>query len=508
MLSLVSSTFAILASCFYLNVLAHGAGGRSNAGNAFLLMPLHFNEDHYATDIEVGTPPQKISVLFDTGSADLWVQTANNPFCIGAAHEQEEVHGVAVTPYIDCNGLTIFDANSSRTLQVLSNNMYINYVNTFVDGSWAIDRLIICDQDVSGMQFGVVRVSNTEMNGILGVGYERLEAVQGYAGATNVTYPNLPSTLKQRGVIQKVAYSVFLQATAESDGEVLFGAIDASKYIGNLHTVPVVNIRSPQQQPNSFHIMLQGMGLHDQALPAGRLCTSKSYPALLDTGTNGMVVPSAVARCIAAALNATFNEDKRVFKIECPTEDDEREFTFNFGELQLVAPLSNFLIPASDMGTEQCEVAIMPGESDTFTLGLPFLKAVYTVFNLEDNEISLAQANVKPQQPDIIPILEEVPGARIDSRVSRPATSCEARSPTATAHEGPLASNQSASGYELHHHSQAPIRRSSLVSRGSVASKEPINFPDASVVTATATARVTRTIAVTQCEQTCLTMIM
>ncbi|AAS54730.2 AGR240Wp [Eremothecium gossypii ATCC 10895] len=444
---------AVLASYCCSNVLALGFELDFNTGDGFLAMPLHHNDDHYDIEIEVGTPPQKLHAVLDTGSADLWLQAENNPFCVGAKDEKQEVRGVTVTPSIDCRGIKTFCNESSTTLRILPNPFYIDYADTFVDGSWATDRLVIGGHDVSGMKFGVGRTSNTELSGVLGVGHANLESVRGYAGAPNATYPNLPRQLKLDGSVQKLAYSVSLQKTSERDGEILFGAIDTSKYVGKLHTFPILNIDPHLNSPSNFYIALQGIDIQGGRSSTGRPLINSSFPALLDTGTGGMVV-SSLAEDIGAALNATYDTEQCVFVIQCPTEDDTRQFNFNFGELQIAVPISNFVVPASGLETGQCALAIMPGTSETFALGIPFLKEVYTVFNLEDNEISMARANTNPQEPDIRPIPAGVPAAIRDSGPARHVKSKGASSLSAPAQAGPAYPDERASTQTLHHHSK------------------------------------------------------
>ena len=67
----------LLASLAIINTIA----AITNDGTGRLEFSLQRKEDmYYATTLDIGTPSQQLTVLFDTGSADFWIMDSSNPF--------------------------------------------------------------------------------------------------------------------------------------------------------------------------------------------------------------------------------------------------------------------------------------------------------------------------------------------------------------------------------------------------------------------------------------------
>lgn len=352
----------------------------------------HESNVYYSTVLNIGTPEQQVSVVMDTGSADLWVASSSNPYCLNSAYLNRTYNGEPIQPSIDCSALGTFDANSSSSIEKLDiGRFFINYSDgSFADGYWATEKISMSGIDVSGLQFGVADYATAPVGGVLGIGFTRRESVRGYENAPGKFYPNFPQVLKQQGVIDVVAYSLYL-SEASGSGSILFGAVDPSKYSGPLYTFPMVN-EYPQvvDKPATLAMTLQAIGGKSD-----RNCKSKTFsttklPVLLDSGTTYMSAPPEIAEEMASFINATFSEDEGAYIFQCPADDDDTEFVFDFGDIKIAVPLRNLLLLPPSNG--YCGFGVMP-VAYSMTLGSAFLSSAYVVYDLDNYQISLAQAN-------------------------------------------------------------------------------------------------------------------
>lgn len=130
-LKLILASFAIINT---ITALTNDGTGHLE----FLLQ--HEEEMYYATTLDIGTPSQSLTVLFDTGSADFWVMDSSNPFCLPnsntSSYSNATYNGEEVKPSIDCRSMSTYNEHRSSTYQYLENGrFYITYADgTFADG--------------------------------------------------------------------------------------------------------------------------------------------------------------------------------------------------------------------------------------------------------------------------------------------------------------------------------------------------------------------------------------
>ena len=94
--------------------------------------------------------------------------------------------------------------------------------------------------------------------------------------------------------------------------------------------------------------------------------------------------------------------------LECSEVSDSDELVFDFGGFHIKSKLQNFLIKAS---SNFCALGLVPQSSSRAILGDNFLTAAYVVYDLENLEVSMAQANYDGGSEDIEVISSTIPGA-------------------------------------------------------------------------------------------------
>lgn len=357
---------------------------------------LHQSSVYYSAVLEMGTPSQEVSVVLDTGSADLWVASSSNPYCLngqdGSSYSNQTYNGQPIEPSLDCDSLGTFDTGSSSSLTDLDiGRFFINYSDgSLADGYWANEKMSMGGVDISDLQFGIADYATAPVGGVLGIGFARRESVRGYDNAPGKFYPNFPQVLKKEGVIDVVAYSLYLSGEEADCGSVLFGAVDPDKYTGSLYTFPMVNeYPTVVDKPATLSMTLQAIGAKSDRNCKSETFTTTKIPVLLDSGTTFMSAPPEIASEMASFIGANYSESDGLYVFECPSHDDDTEFVFDFGDIKIVVPLSNLvLLPPSD---GYCGFGVMPAPH-SMTLGSAFLSSAYVVYDLDNYQISLAKA--------------------------------------------------------------------------------------------------------------------
>ena len=324
----------------------------------------------FSVFLDIGTPSQSLTVLLDTGSSDLWViQNCGSSSC--------PQYGT-------------FQPAKSSSFYNNQTEFYVTYGdNSYGSGSWGYDKVSINGQSVGKLSFGVATQSSSKI-AVLGVGMTGLETT--YSGkkvSSPYEYANLPMALKESGQIHTALFSLFLNDLTASTGSILFGAVDTSKFSGNLYTLPMVNIYAGSgfDNPVEYEVTLQGLGLSSSS--SETTITTTKFAALLDSGTTLTILPTSLMDLVVDALKASYDSSVGYYEIECDSTSDQN-MVFDFGGFHISVPLSDFVI---DSSSGKCYLGFQGASQSFVILGDVFLSNAYAVFDIDNYEISLGQAN-------------------------------------------------------------------------------------------------------------------
>ena len=353
-------------------------------------------ETLYFANVSLGSPGQKVRLHIDTGSSDTWVNTDSSQLCR------------APQGFCSYAGGT-YSANASTTSEYLSSNFKVSYVDgSGASGDYVKDSIAIGGQSLTGLQMGVAYKSDSP-EGILGIGYAANEAQVNLN--SEKPYANLPQLMVERGVIQSNAYSLWLDDLQSSTGSILFGGVDTDKYHGQLESLPT------QKEGNvnaEFIITLTNISLSGSS--QNNSMDSGGLPAavLLDSGSSLTFLPDDTASSIFTALGVQYDQSQGLGEIDCNAANDDKKVNFVFTSITISVPLSELVIDSSsddedrsgDLFSQQrsCVFGINPAGSSTPVLGDTFLRSAYVVYDLSNNEISLAQTNFNSTTSHVVAI--------------------------------------------------------------------------------------------------------
>lgn len=352
-------------------------------------------ETLYFANVSLGTPGQKLRLHIDTGSSDLWTNSAKSQLC--------------QSRYDPCSESGTYNPDLSSTSKLISNDFNISYV----DGSGALgdyrsDTLEIGGAKLENLQFGL-GLSSSSPQGILGIGYP-INEVQVNRNDKK-PYSNVPQAMVDANLIQSSAYSLWLDDLDSSTGSILFGGIDTQKFQGVLATLP---IQQEFGQFAEFLITLSGVSLVQNGQSNDFNNQNLPTPVLLDSGSSLTYLPNRLTQDIYTALQVTFDDQEQVAYCDCRLADTDSTLDFTFSSPKVSVPMNELAInPGPDVqgnqatffdGTPLCIFGISPSGGTTAVLGDTFLRSAYVVYDLSNNEISIAQTDFNATASNVVEI--------------------------------------------------------------------------------------------------------
>lgn len=341
MQELISFALLALPVCFGLKLKSASAP----------LVAIHdYQNSQYYGSISLGNPPQEFSVIFDTGSSNLWVPSKS---CS------------------NCGSKTLYDSHSSSTYSQNGSKFNIEYGSGPVSGFLSYDSLTIADIKVEKQEFAEITdasglgkaYSLGKFDGILGLAFDQI-SVDGIP----TVFTNL---LKQDSTLKSL-FAFYLGNNA--DGELTLGYSDKKHYTGEL---TYVNLTATDY----WRIELDSVFL-------GNSRVHGSASAIVDTGTSLLTGPSDAVELIAKQLGARkFVQGE--YLVSC--SKDLPSLTFNIGGIEYTFDKSDYLIQSGKLcllGIISLDVPAPNGP--LWILGDVFIRKYYTVFDYGNQRVGFA----------------------------------------------------------------------------------------------------------------------
>ncbi|RKP02535.1 hypothetical protein CXG81DRAFT_24822 [Caulochytrium protostelioides] len=322
----------------------------------------------YYASVGMGTPSKPLTMLWDTGSYQMWVSNS------------------------------VVNAKSSSTFKSIGTTFpTITYVDgTTVAGSYATDNLVIQNISVSNFQFGSAATTDGTTQGYDGI------IGMAFSPPASLTQGTKAKTLIDQlgGTVLTSQYFCVWISDDEQTGQLTLGGIDRSRYTGSIFWLPVQPTRSYGYL--YWQTPLAALSAIDQNGSVLKNVTA-DFQTVIDTGTSLALVPKSVAEAINTALGLTVvsTNGYTLYGGYCSRLPDTMpNVVMTFSGLDFNLTRSDYLFQAAgSSGAAVCVSAFagydMDGASDTprAIFGMAVLRHFYTIFSYEANMIGLAIAD-------------------------------------------------------------------------------------------------------------------
>ncbi|KAH8649680.1 aspartic peptidase domain-containing protein [Tricladium varicosporioides] len=320
----------------------------------------------YIVTFSIGTPPQEVDLLIDTGSSETWV----NPDCTTAGWKSL------------CDLIPLYKPGNSSTAKDLGVAGGVTYGKGFTDFEYFQDNFHIGGATVTNQIFGISTASAQIPAGIMGVG----------PGIELVGYPIIIDSLANQGITNSRAFSLDLRSVDSPSGAIIFGGIDTMKYTGTLEKCPIIPAAQAPNQSMRYWIYMKSMGITKPSQPSKTYTFNsgdpKGQPVFLDSGGTLSQIPTPLFNAIVADFNATPNPDgSGKYVIDCAIADQAGTVDFTFGATTIKVPWHEFVWK---VGTT-CNLGILPDDNEP-VLGDSFLRAAFVVYDQDNQNLHLANA--------------------------------------------------------------------------------------------------------------------
>lgn len=304
------------------------------------------------------------------------------------------------------------DRDESSTYELIgADEFQIAYVDDSEStGDYISDNVELSEGNViEGLQMGI-SLSNTVGVGIMGIGYSaNVAALE--------EYPNIIDLMQSQGLIETKAYSLYLDTRDATHGSILFGGIDTKKFIGDLSTLPLQPRRSGAI--DSFTVALTGIsvGTPDDMDP--QTTEDFAIPVLLDSGTTLTYLPDRLVENLIDLMGGydDLSETGNIW-VDCELIPNNPDFVIAYqfggpGGPTINVPLKEVIFDIPEELQQYfnlpwettCYLGIHPSGDDPFyLLGDSFLRSAYVVYDLDNEQLAIAQTNFESEEEEIVEI--------------------------------------------------------------------------------------------------------
>ncbi|NXV23413.1 PEPA protein, partial [Cepphus grylle] len=325
----------------------------------------NYLDNEYFGTISIGTPAQEFTVVFDTGSSNLWVPSV---YCSSPACSR-----CPLAPRPPCRARGEGRATPGLGHPPPSPAPALPGSGSPWGGLGAEDgSALSLPRDVINQMFGLAETEPgaffyyTPFDGILGLAFPSIAS----SGATPVF-----DNMMVQNLVAKDLFSVYLSKDGRSGSFVLFGAIDPLYTTNGITWIPL-------SAETYWQIRMDSVSIGGEGIACAFGCQ-----AIVDTGTSLLAVPDRALGTILRILGANSNGE-----ISCRAASRLPSIVFYINGKAFPVPPSAYVMESNGYCTVGFQGMDVPTESgELWILGDVFIREYYVIFNRATNMVGLSR---------------------------------------------------------------------------------------------------------------------
>lgn len=337
-----------------------------------------YQDAQYIGQVSVGSPPQQLRVVYDTGSSNLWVNDQPVPWwrkLLPAAHQT-------------------YDHSKSSTYVANGTAFNIAYGSGPVAGFYSKDTVAVGDIGLADYLFA--EVNNTKglgtmwlvgkLDGILGLGWDDI----------SVDHVQTPlRALVNSGKLEESVFAFYL-GSGGAVGELILGGVNADHYTGDFAYTPVIDMVPGKK--GYWTLAMEDIKMNGASITSCR-------KAIVDSGTSLLAVPSSDMAKIVAAVGA---------KPLGPVAPLNKEYTFDCNgaapDFDITIAGKTYTLTKEDYSLkngDQCVLGMqgldVPAPAGPlYILGDVFMRKFYVKFDLGNTRLGFATLKKSASTTEVV----------------------------------------------------------------------------------------------------------
>ncbi|XP_015257577.1 PREDICTED: beta-secretase 1 [Cyprinodon variegatus] len=340
----------------------------------------------YYVEMAVGSPPQKLNILVDTGSSNFAVGAAAHPFLRRYYHR-----------------------SLSSSYRDLGRNVYVPYTQGRWEGELGTDLVSVPHGPNATLRANVAAITQSDRffingsnwEGILGLAYADI------ARPDETLEPFFDSLVRQTSVPDLFSLQLcgagFTQnqslGSSTVGGSMIIGGVDSSLYVGELWYTPI-------RREWYYEVIIVRIEVNGQDLNMD--CKEYNYDkSIVDSGTTNLRLPRKVFQAAVKAIKAASSTEQFPSgfwlgeQLVCWPAGTTPWHIFPVISLYLMSENRNqsfrisilpqqYLRPVVDVASEDCYKFAVSQSSTGTVMGAVIMEGFYVVFDREKKRIGFA----------------------------------------------------------------------------------------------------------------------